>query len=508
MTESSSPLRTNIDFWKLWSGQTLSAFGGTLSGVAYPLLTLAITRSATKTSVVALAFTLPFAICQLPAGVLVDRMGRRRLMLLCDLGRGTAMLVLGILVALNRVDLIALLGAALVEGILSVPFSLAQVSALPDLVGEERLASALSLNQGRAYGMSLAAQPVAGLLYSLSTTVPFIADAASYALSVLTLAAIRRPLGPSRQRTNRSIGHDISAALRWTWNHRFVRTTALLSVGSDMVINALFLLVIIIARQHGASSTDIGIMLALGASGGALGAVLAPVIAKHVKSLRLVAAGAVWIGVPSVAAMALTANPLALGALEGVTLLSWPTYNATVGAAQLCAIPENIRGSVQSAITTFGWAPVPVAPVLAVIMMEHAGSGATMLVLAGVMAAVALAASLARSIDGSASGVFASDNTQSPKDSNTNESNTKESNTKESEVDSMTADPSDVHFEVVVNQLGQYSIWPATTPIPPGWDRVGFTGTKEDCCSHIDCVWSGFLEHPVSQISRPWTPEE
>ncbi|HEY3902097.1 MAG TPA: MbtH family NRPS accessory protein [Chthoniobacter sp.] len=49
---------------------------------------------------------------------------------------------------------------------------------------------------------------------------------------------------------------------------------------------------------------------------------------------------------------------------------------------------------------------------------------------------------------------------------------------------------SDMTFEVVVNDEGQYSLWPSwQESVPPGWKKTGFSGSKEACAAHIDTVW-------------------
>src|ERR1700744_3496765 len=95
------PMLGNRDFMLLWGGEVLSELGSQTSTIAYPLLVLALTGSAAKAGIVGLAKWLPLAIFALPAGVLADRVDRKRLMITCDLIRllGAASVVAMLLIA-------------------------------------------------------------------------------------------------------------------------------------------------------------------------------------------------------------------------------------------------------------------------------------------------------------------------------------------------------------------------------------------------------------------------
>src|SRR4051794_10847441 len=78
------PLWRNRDYMILWSGQVLSTLGGAVSGITFPLLVLAITGSPEVAGITAALFSLPYLLLSLPAGALVDRWNRKRVMIVCD----------------------------------------------------------------------------------------------------------------------------------------------------------------------------------------------------------------------------------------------------------------------------------------------------------------------------------------------------------------------------------------------------------------------------------------
>jgi MFS family permease len=385
----------NRDFRLLWIGQSLSGLGAQVSSVAYPLLVLATTGSAAKAGLVALVSNAPFVLLQLPAGAYVDRWNRRAVMLAADLGRALALGSIALALSLGRLTFAQLLIVAAVEGSLFVLFRLAEGAALRQVVSSERLPDAIALNQARGYGASLAGQPLGGWLYGVGALLPFAADAVSYLASLVTVAAIRTPLPAPPATAKRHLGREIASGLRAAWRNRFLRTTALLSTGSDFVINGLFLVFVVIAVQHGSSATGVGVMLALGGAGGLLGALAAPALSRRIRSVRLVVAGSVWSGVPLVALAAFTAQPILLGVLLGLVLCVWPLYNAVVVARWMAEVPDELMGRVQAGVALIGWAPVPLAPWIGGLMIERIGGTRTVLSFAALMLVIALAATVA-----------------------------------------------------------------------------------------------------------------
>ena len=110
--EDVAPLRKNRNFRLLWIGQVLSDIGSQVGGIAYPLLVLALTGSAVTAGLVATIASLAAFVVRLPAGSLVDRVDRRRVMVVCDAVRAAVLGALALGVALHVVDWPAVLVAA------------------------------------------------------------------------------------------------------------------------------------------------------------------------------------------------------------------------------------------------------------------------------------------------------------------------------------------------------------------------------------------------------------
>src|SRR5439155_1400637 len=208
------PLYRHRDFMILWTSQVLSTVGTRVSGIAYPLLVLALTQSPTQAGIVAFAQTLPFLLLFLPAGALVDRWDRRLVMLICEAGRGLALGSVAVAALLGSVTVAQLVIVAFVEGSLFVFFDLSEGAALPRLVHENQLPSAIAQNQARTQGADLVGQPLGGALFSVARAAPFLFDAVSYLVSLGTLLLIRTPLQGARPAAESDLRREIAEGLR------------------------------------------------------------------------------------------------------------------------------------------------------------------------------------------------------------------------------------------------------------------------------------------------------
>jgi MFS family permease len=118
------------EFALLWSGQVVSTLGAQISGTAMPLLVLATTGSPARAGVVGAAGSLPFLIGHLPAGALVDRWNRRRILLVSELTAGLALATVPLALWFGELTLGQLMVVAFVQGLCFVFFGLAERAAL------------------------------------------------------------------------------------------------------------------------------------------------------------------------------------------------------------------------------------------------------------------------------------------------------------------------------------------------------------------------------------------
>ncbi len=390
------------DFRVLLAGQVVSSLGTRISGVAFPLLTLLLTGSATKAGAVGFAGTLPLLLLTLHAGVFVDRYDRRRLMLACEAVRAVALGSVAAGVLWSFVSFWQLVAVSLVEGAGFTLFEIAQRAALRQLVPVAELPHAAALNQGREYGALLLGMPLGGVLYGLGRAVPFLADAISYGASFVSLMLVRTPLNDARpvgESARPRLREDIGEGLSWLWRQPFLRACSLLAIASDLTVNALYLVVVVLARRHGASPQLIGAMLVFMGVGGVLGALLAPHAIRRLPPQAGIYATLVTMTV-LLPAIAVVRSPIALGVLYGAMFVAYPTWGATLSAYRAALVPDRLQGRVQSVATLLSLGAVPVALLAVGVSLQHLGGLPTVLALLALMVVATSYAFSSRAIRG------------------------------------------------------------------------------------------------------------
>src|SRR6476661_8779060 len=143
--------RPSVDFWKFWAGQTISNLGSSFTDFALPLLIFKLTGSALNLAIASATTFLPYLLFGLPIGAWVDRVDRKRLMILTDLLRALLLASIPLLAALNQLPLWWIYTAGFLISTLSIGFDAAEFAAIPSLVaqGDTTAGQALVVANGR-----------------------------------------------------------------------------------------------------------------------------------------------------------------------------------------------------------------------------------------------------------------------------------------------------------------------------------------------------------------------
>ena len=391
-------LARNHDFTVLWIGQTISELGSRVSMFVFPLLAYQLTGSALVAGATEAVHLLGLAGTLLPAGVLADRLDRRRLMRWAS---GSGVLLYGSLAVAGLADALTvphLLVVALLTGAGSALFAPAEVSAVRAVVPTEDLPTALSQNQARQHVASLVGGPLGGLLYGAARWLPFAADAASFAVSWLLLGRIRTDLSaPASARPRRRAREEIGEGLRYVGSRPFFRVLLIWAALINLTVNALFFVAILRLIQGGFHPVQIGLVETAAGVSGILGAIVAPwVIDRFPTGWLTVAAG--WTFVPLVVPMVLWNNPAVVAAALGLGLFLNPAGNAGIGAYRIAVTPPELQGRIQSTMQFVSMSVMPLSPVLAAALLAGLGGGAAVAVLGGLTALVALIPTLSRTV--------------------------------------------------------------------------------------------------------------
>ncbi|MFB6813998.1 MFS transporter [Streptomyces sp. NPDC056347] len=386
------PLRRNRDYRLLWGGAGLSLLAGRATAVAYPLAVLWATRSPGDAGLVATALLLPQLLVQLPAGALVDRWDRRRILLASGLGQAAVTGAVAALLLSGHAWLWALLAAAFAEGTLGVMFQLAERAAVPAVVPPEQIGAAMTGNEARTRGAAIAGQPLGSALVTLAATLPFLAAALGQLAAVACLFNVRGKLQQERADTPRTaLATEVRAGLRWMWHQHFLRAVMAAVAVSNILFQGLNLAVMSGIQTSGGTEFQAGAVLSLSGAGGLAGALSGGRWTERL-SMRTLVIGGLTAWTALMVPVAVLRDPYALGALFALSGYVGGVFNVAGGVYLVRIAPDHMRGRANSLAMLVGGGAMAAGPVAAGFALESLGATRTILALSLTMAATALAA--------------------------------------------------------------------------------------------------------------------
>lgn len=392
-------LRGNKDFLYLWVGAGVSFLGSRISAYAYPLIVLWTTGSATTAGVVAFVTQLPFVVAQLPAGIIADRLDRRSLMILCDVGRAVVVGTIPVVWWLGGATPVYLAVAGFVEGTLTVVYRIVERAALPSVVPPELLTAATGRNEARERAAGLLGQPGAGVFAALAHWVPFLFTAVAHLISFGMLLMIKTKLQAERSpdAAPRRALADLREAVVWMWGQKFARAAVGLIAVSNLLFQVLLLVVLVVVRDGGGSTSAAAIVTGLSGVGGVLGALCGPWCAERLKlSTLVIGANLTWaLLVPLVAVIE---PPVALGLLFGLTGFVGAIWTVAVSAHLIKIVPSTMRGRITSIAILMAYGPLAFGSLLGGLAVDRLGVAATAFASAGVMALLTVLAAISPAI--------------------------------------------------------------------------------------------------------------
>jgi MFS family permease len=389
------PLRKNRDFVLLQVGQTLSTIGSESTGIAYPLLVLAVTHSPVQAGVVGFARVVPWALFGVIAGAAVDRLHRKRMMIVSDIVRVGAVTSIVVAIALHRLSFAQIAIVAFIEGTMYVFFNIAEIGALRSVVPGRQLPAAAAAEQARYSTMTIVAPPLGGSLFGVWRALPFLADAVSYVFSLASLLAIRTPFQEEREYEQVPLRTQLAEGFRWLWGHRFLRTCALLFTWVNLVFEGLFLVMIVVGRQ-GLSGAQIGALIAVIGVFSLAGSAASPRLQRGLSMRTFVVASlwlqlciAVFVVKPNIYVLLVTALPAAFFG---------PSVNAVIIGYRVAVVPDRLTGRVNSVARTIALCGMPLGPLSAGLLLGSFSARTTVAVFASFLLVLCVFATLSPSI--------------------------------------------------------------------------------------------------------------
>src|SRR5712692_5075395 len=279
------PLWRNRDYLLLWLGQAASSLGTRFTEFAFPLLMVGLTHSIAAAGLAYSLGQLPYVLLSLPAGALVDRWPRKRVMLLCTfcLMVCVASIPLALLLTSGPLRLLLLYAIAFGLGAMSLFYELAELAALAWVVPKSQLTTAVAQNELIVGSCALVGPALGSWLISLSRLLPFVTDALSSLILLSSLLSIRSPMQDERRTQRHHLLQEVREGLTWLREHEVVRSILLISSYVNLTITASVLLVLDIVQQQHIPSVLYGLIVAGGGVGNLLGTALCPPMLRRIR---------------------------------------------------------------------------------------------------------------------------------------------------------------------------------------------------------------------------------
>src|SRR4051794_5232004 len=372
MRKPTSALWSHPDFMKLWTGQTVSEFGSQISALAIPILA-ARSLHATPFEFAALGVLnfLPFILFALPAGVWVDRLRRRSILIAGDAARAVLLALIPILWALGVLQIWHLLVLSFAIGVFTVFFDVAYQSYLPALIEREHLVDGNSKLQLTVSVTQVAGPPVSGaLIAALNAANAIVLDCASYVVSTVFMIRMRHRETPPRHdaaNPRPKMWPQVKEGLDWVVKHPWLRAIAACTGTSNFFgTMGQAILVLYMVRTLRLSNLEIGFVFAVGSAG----SIAAGLFTNRINKLIGVGRTIVWtIAISSVFSfsfpLASQSFPLPLlmlgSAMFGFGALA---YNITQVSLRQAITPDRLQGRMNAAMRWIVWGTIPLGMLL------------------------------------------------------------------------------------------------------------------------------------------------
>jgi MFS family permease len=340
-------------FHRLFGATLVSSIGTGMHATALPLLALQSTSSPMALSFVVMAAEIPWVLLSLHAGVVVDRLDRRRVMVWADLGRFAVLVTLVVLILTAQVNLLWLVVAAFLLGIGQVFFDLAAQSAIPDFVSRDprNLATANGrIAAADINGEDFVGPPLGSALFGAWNFLPFAGNALSFAASGLLILSIRTDAKPEEtsDAPRKSVRSDIVEGVRWLFGNRTLRALAMVSCLGNVVVTAQFTMLVLLAKEVlGLPDFGFGLLLTATAVGATAGGLAAAAAGKRFGPGTVMLTGKAGVGA-AVLVLGLVANAWVAAAMMMVTGALMTAEKVVVSTLRQQIVPRELLGRVLS----------------------------------------------------------------------------------------------------------------------------------------------------------------
>jgi MFS family permease len=382
-------------FMMLWTGQSISEIGSAVTTVALPLTAVVLLHATTfQVGLLSTAGTLCFLLVAIPAGLVVDRVRKRRLMLACDLARTLIIGSVALAAVLHALTMIQLFAVALLAGLATVFFDVAYQSYVPELVDKEQLHDGNGKLGATQSFAQVAGPGLGGALFGFLRAGALVVDSFSYLVSTVTLLLIRvkapRPATrePKEAKPAAGFRKELLAGLRFVFGQPVLRKIAACTGTANLfgsmsgAIEIIFLVRVLHVRP-----VDTGLLISIGSLGGILGGVLSGPLSRWIGNARIIwfsmlTFGAIPILIPlAEPGWRLVFFPIGFAGLSFCAVV----YNVAQLSYRQMICPPELLGRMNAAIRWIVWGTLPLGALIGGILGSASALGVRPTIWVGVI---------------------------------------------------------------------------------------------------------------------------
>lgn len=283
-------IRLGGDFTRLWIATGVSNLGTGVTRIALPLVALLVLQATTfQIGVIAAAAEASWLLFGLSAGVWIEQMMRRRLLIVCDVLRAVAVLSVPVAYWTGGLSIVQLVALALVVGVCTVFFDIANQTYLPSILTHDRLLAGNSRLQVAESGAAAAGPVVGGALVTvLGAPLALLVDVGSYLVSIVCLGTVRgaEPARPAVDRRPPMLA-QIKEGLAYVVADPVMRRLVVVAAGINFLIAGVEVLTVpFLLRDVGVLPVVIGVLVAIGGIGAVIGAAAGGAVAARLGGTR------------------------------------------------------------------------------------------------------------------------------------------------------------------------------------------------------------------------------
>jgi MFS family permease len=381
--------RLSGDFWKFWTGQTISNLGSSFTLLALPLIVFQLTGSAINLAITTTAFFLPYLLFGLVIGAWVDRVDRKRMMILVDLGRAAVIASIPAFAAVDALSVWWIYAVTFLTSTLTIAFDSGEFAAVPSLVDRDDLVTANGRIQASYQTAQFVGPIVAGGLLGAGVPIEdvLIADAASFVVSAVALGMVRGSFNPPEdtEREAKSLRRDVAEGLRYVLGHPVLRNISLMMALFNFVGSTTIAQLVLFAKERlDASDGQVGLLFSAGSAGIVVLSLLAGPIRRRLP-FSIAALGALMLyGILTFVFAWMEAFWLALplwALISGLGLF----FNINTISLRQEIVPSHMLGRVISIAGVLAWSAIPLGTLLGGWAIEATGDVALVYAVIGVV---------------------------------------------------------------------------------------------------------------------------